>query len=303
MELQKPKHITSLATAGILVSVEVNVWSATKQDREISHEVTTAKKADDNAGRFVKNLLADNNLHKDLLNYRQTIYNWMKRRTFDWNKSQSYLPATALPRFMEEYNQHEQTFGDKLETFLSEYNTIVSNMAFKQGQMFNRADYPTVDQVRNKFGMRLYRYEVPLGDFRCQISQDLADEMNDYYSKQAEDIVQNILQDQKNRLIDVMQSLTHCCGYDEYKGKDGEVKHKRRKIYEGTLEKAKEYCSDYRGFNLTGDDELLQVIDELGAALRGVDADSLRESDATRSAVKESVDEILQRFAPRQTGG
>lgn len=302
MELEKPKHITSLATAGVLVSVEVNVWSATKQDREISHEVTTAKKADDNAGRFVKNLLADNQLHKDLLNYRQTIYNWMKRRTFGWNKSQDYLPAVALPRFMEEYHQHEQTFRDKLELFLSEYNTIVSNMAFKQGQMFNRADYPTVDEVRGKFGIRLYRYEVPLGDFRCQISQDLAEEMNTHYSKQAEEIVKSILQDQKDRLIDVMQSLTHCCGYDEYKGKDGEIKQKRRKIYEGTLEKAKEYCADFRGFNLTGDNELLQVVDQLGIALRGVDADSLRESDATRSAVKESVDEILQRFAPKQQG-
>ena len=299
MELQKPKHITSLATAGILVSVEVNVWSATKQDREISHEVTTAKKADDNAGRFVKNLLADNQLHKDLLNYRQTVYNWMKRRTFSWNKSQDYLPATALPRFMQEYHEHEKAFGEKLETFLAEYNTIVSNMAFKQGQMFNRADYPTVDQVRGKFGMRLYRNEVPVGDFRCQIAQDLADEMNTHYTKQAQEIVQSILQDQKDRLIDVMQSLTHCCGYDEYKGKDGEIKQKRRKIYEGTLEKAKEYCADYKGFNLTGDDELLQIVDELGVALRGVDADSLRESDAIRSTVKENVDEILQRFAPR----
>jgi len=299
MELQKPQHITSLATAGILVSVEINVWSATKQDREISHEVTTAKKADDNAGRFVKNLLADNSLHKDLLNYRQTVYNWMKRRTFDWNKSQSYLPATSLPRFMEEYYQHEQTFGDKLDKFLNEYDSIVSNMAFKQGQMFNRADYPTVDQVRNKFGMRLFRYEVPLGDFRCQISQDLADEMNEHYTRQAQEIVQNILQDQKDRLIDVMQSLTHCCGYDEYKGKDGETKQKKRKIYEGTVEKAKEYCADFRNFNLTGDNELLSVIDQLSIALRGVDADTLRESEATRYSVKESVDSILSKFAPR----
>lgn len=299
MELQKPQHITSLATAGVLVSVEVNVWSATKQDREISHEVTTAKKADDNAGRFVKNLLADNALHKDLLNYRQTIYNWMKRRTFDWNKSQSYLPAVALPRFMEEYHQHEQAFCDKLDKFLAEYNNIVSNMAFKQGQMFNRADYPTVDQVRNKFGMRLFRYEVPVGDFRCQISQDLADEMQQHYTRQAQEIVQGILQDQKDRLIDVMQSLTHCCGYDEYKGKDGETKQKKRKIYEGTIDKAKEYCNDFKSFNLTGDTELFSVIDELSIALRGVDADMLRESDATRHSVKESVDDILSRFAPR----
>ena len=46
MELQKPKHLISLASSGVLVSVDVNVWSATKQDRGISNEVTTAKKAE-----------------------------------------------------------------------------------------------------------------------------------------------------------------------------------------------------------------------------------------------------------------
>ena len=40
-ELQAPNHLTSLSTSAVLVSVDVNVWSATKQDRTISGEVTT----------------------------------------------------------------------------------------------------------------------------------------------------------------------------------------------------------------------------------------------------------------------
>jgi len=43
-EIQQPNHIISLATSAVLVSVDVNVWSATKQDRVISDEVTTLKK-------------------------------------------------------------------------------------------------------------------------------------------------------------------------------------------------------------------------------------------------------------------
>jgi len=93
VELQQPKHITSLATSAVLVSVDVNVWSATKQDRGISSEVTKLKRADSNAGRFVKNLLANNIYHKDLVNYRQTIYNWLKRSTYRWNVSQDLLPT------------------------------------------------------------------------------------------------------------------------------------------------------------------------------------------------------------------
>ena len=57
--LAQPKHIISLASSAVLVSIETHIWSATKQDREISEEVTSAKKADKDAGRFVKQLLAN----------------------------------------------------------------------------------------------------------------------------------------------------------------------------------------------------------------------------------------------------
>jgi hypothetical protein len=156
VSLEKPQHITSLSTSGLLVAVEVNVWSATKQDRDISNEVTVAKKADANAGRFVKNLLANNPDHKAILNYRQTIYNWIQRVTYPWNKSQDYLPHVALPKFMQEFAVHEAEFKRLLDNFCNNYGGIVSNMAFAQGDMFNRDDYPTVDQVRNKFGVTLY---------------------------------------------------------------------------------------------------------------------------------------------------
>lgn len=299
ISLNKPQHVTSLATAGLLVSVEVNVWSATKQDRAISNEVTTAKKADSNAGRFVKNLLANNIDHKNLLNYRQTIYNWMVRKTYPWNKSQDYLPHVSLPTFMQEFHAHKAEFNRLLDEFCNNYTTTVSNMAFAQGDMFNRNDYPDVSEVRSKFGVTLYTSEIPVGDYRCAIAQDLADDLNNHYNQQAQTIVQTILNDQVERLVDVMQSLSHCCGVDEYHGKDGELKQKKRKIYEGTVEKAKEYCRVYKDFNLTNDAKLSEAINQLDMALRGVNADILRDSDAARSQVKDEMEDILSKFAPR----
>lgn len=299
ISLNKPQHITSLATAGLLVSVEVNVWSATKQDRAISNEVTTAKKADVNAGRFVKNLLANNVDHKNLLNYRQTIYNWMVRTTYPWNKAQDFLPHVSLPKFMQEFHNHQAEFNKLLDTFCANYATTVSNMAFAQGDMFNRNDYPDVSEVRSKFGVTLYTSEIPVGDYRCAIAQDLADDLNNHYNKQAETIVQGILNDQIERLVDVMQSLSHCCGVDEYMGKDGETKQKKRKIYEGTVEKAKEYCRVFKDFNLMNDSKLDEAVSQLDLALRGVNADMLRDSDAARSQVKDEMDDILSKFAPR----
>ena len=301
MELQKPKHLISLATSGVLVSVDVNVWSATKQDRGISNEIAGAKNAHQNAGKYTKNLLADHPKHKALVNYRQTIYNWVKRRTYRWNNSQDYLPSIDLPRFKQEYHDHQKQFSQLLTGFLGEYNNIVADMAFKAaglGDMFDRNDYPDQAALASKFGIRLFVSEVPMNDFRCTIANDIAEDLFETYKAQAEEIVSHVVMEQQSRFIEVMKSISHCCGYDETGVDDntGETKIKKRKIYDTTIQKAKEMCESFKGFNLTDSPELEEARASLERALSGVDAEAIRESDAVRSAVKEDVDSILGKF-------
>ena len=293
--LEKPSHLISLASSAVLVSIDVNVWSATKQDRAISNEVTSSKNADKSAGRYVKNLLADHPNHKALVNYRQTIYNWVKRRTYRWNMSQDLLPSVDLPKFKQEFNEHEVSFMKLLDDFVDKYDSIVSDMAFKQGDMFDRNDYPTKEQVRGKFGLRLYVSEVPMSDFRCGIAQDIAEDLFATYTKQAEEIISSVEREQADRFIEVMQSISHCCGVDEY-SKDGEVRTKKRKIYDTTIEKAREMCETFKGFNLTNSQALEEARASLEKALNGVTAEDIRDSDAVRHAVKEDIDSILGKF-------
>jgi hypothetical protein len=299
-EMQQPNHIISLASSAVLVSVDVNVWSATKQDRVISDEVTHAKKADSSAGRFVKNLLADDLFHKRVSNYRQTIYNWLKRSTFRWNNSQDLLPVANLEKFKIEYTAHEIEFNRLLDKFINNYSNIVGNMAFKQGDMFNRDDYPMEDEVRNKFGIRLYVAEVPSHDWRCQISNDIAEDLKGQYEKQAEGIITGILNQQVERLTEVMESISHCCGADEITDTStGGIKIKRRKIYESTIEKARELCVTFKKFKPIDNElsnKLVSAVSMLERTLTGVDSDVIRESDAIREQVKNHVDDILNKF-------
>lgn len=299
-EIQQPNHIISLATSAVLVSVDVNVWSATKQDRVISDEVTTLKNADASAGRFVKNLLADDIHHKKVSNYRQTIYNWLKRSTFRWNNSQDLLPVANLEKFKVEFTDHETEYYRLLDNFLLNYQSIVSDMAFKQGDMFSQDDYPSVDEVRNKFGIRLYVAEVPSHDWRCSISDDIAGDLKQQYEMQAEQIITGIVNDQVARITEVMESISHCCGVIEKQdGTTGEVIIKKRKIYDTTIEKAKELCDTFKKFKPIDNEissKLSEVVVKLENALNGVDTKSIRESDAVRDKVKSEVDDILSKF-------
>jgi hypothetical protein len=106
------------------------------------------------------------------------------------------------------------------------------------------------------------------------------------------------MREQQTRFIEVMKSISHCCGVDETGVDDntGETKTKKRKIYDSTIQKAKEMCETFKAFNLTDDPALEEARASLEVALAGVDAELIRDSDAVRSNVKEEVDSILSKF-------
>ena len=294
--LTKPKHIISLATSCVLVSVETHVWNATVTSREISDEVTTAKKADRDSGKFMKNLLAKNHEHKAVLNYRQTIYNFVQRNTYDWAGSLRLLPVTHLARFHKEFAEHEQTFNKLVNDFLNKYPSIVANMAFVQGDMFDRSEYPDVSELRRKFSVDLVQSEVPTGDFRCAVSQDLVDDMATHYNRQAQRMVEDILAKQSAQLVDIMKSISHCCETEIVQGDNGELKVRRRKLYDSTLERARELCEMFKDFNVMADPKLEEARAALEQVLGDVTIDELRNSDTKRVVIKEGIDDILSKF-------
>jgi hypothetical protein len=280
----------------VLISVESHVWNATVQDKQISDEVTTAKKADKDAGKFVKNLLAKNAEHKAVLNYRQTVYNWVQRNTYDWAGSQRLLPITNLARFHKEFVEHEKKFMELVDDFLDKYPTIVSNMAFVQGSMFDRTEYPDVADLRRRFSIDLIQSEVPTGDFRCKIAQELLDDMTVHYNRQAKRMVEDILAKQSSQLIDIMKSISYCCEVETVIDDNGEIKVRRRKLYDSTLDRARELCETFKDFNIMSDPKLEEARASLEKLLEGVDIERLRNSDTKRVVMKEGIDDILAKF-------
>ena len=71
---------------------------------------------------------------------------------------------------------------------------------------------------------------------------------------------------------------------------------KRRKLYDTTLNRARELCDTFAEFNLTQDTRLEEARAALTQALGDLTIDQLRNSDTKREVLKESVDDILSKF-------
>ena len=296
IQLSKPKSLIDLSTCAVLVNVRTSVWTGTQTDEEASHEVIASKKADMDAGKFAKHLLAGDQQHRKLVNHRQTVRNWFKRRTYAWAGQWGILPVVNLPTFMEEYKALDVERIGYLETFLADYPNKVSNMAFKLNGLFRREDYPTADELRNKFTMTLYTAEVPQGDFRVQIAHDLADDLTNHFNQQAQSAINSMLDQQINQMVDVMRSISHTCGENIVEQEDGSIKVTRGRLHTETIKKALAYCDTFKQFNPTGDTRLDEIRFELERVLSGVNMDELKKSDVKRAHVKAEVDDILSKF-------
>lgn len=295
-ELTAPTARVSLASSAYIVSVEVKVWTATKQDRAISNEVTSQKNASADAGRFTKNLLANCPEHKAVLNYRQTVYNWLQRATYDWAGAMRLLPMFNIEKFKKEYAQHEAAFAKLLDDFEAAYPTLISDAAFKQGDMFDRSEYPEPHEVRSKFRMKLFITSVPANDFRSGVIADaIAEDLEKHYQRQVEEIVDSVMEDAAGRFVEIASRLRNSCE-EVVADEDGKVK--RKKVYETTVNQAREIAQTLKNFNLTGNAALNEACEAMEEALSGVTLVDLRESAYVRQTVKNDIDDILSKFAP-----
>ena len=298
--LSSPQHLISLSSSALIVSAEVNVWTATKQDKQISNEVTLQKNASADAGKFTKHLLANCSQHKALLNHRQTVYNWLQRCTYDWAGSLRLLPMFRLEQFKQDYAAHEKEFNRLLDEFIYAYPALVSDAAFKQGDMFDRSEYPDANDIRRRFRMKLLTTTVPEGDFRSGgIAQALADDLKQHYEQQTKEIIERVMGDAANQLIEYSTRLRNAC-IEAQADEDGKVKRKR--VYESTVDHVKGMVDLLKNFNLTNNPDLEEARMKLEQTIDGVTLNDLRESPAVRAQVKDGLDDILSKFAPLTLG-
>lgn len=295
-----PQHITSLATSGILVSAEVSVWTGQKKDKQVQTEVASDKGADTDAISVSKNLLSKCPQHKALMTFRQTINNGMKVFTFPWAGGLDYLPMARYQRFMEWWAQREQEHTELVTEFKRVYPQFVSDLAFgvsnTLGTMFDRTDYPHVDDLDSRFTLNLTQVPVPENDWRVQVSHDLASDLHKHYAKQSEQMAQRMVDEQSAQLIKVMESLKHSCEFSVVTDKDGTTKVKRNKVVEGTLIKALEMIDVFKDFNPSNSVALEEARAGLERLLSGISITQLREHDTTRAIVSSEVDGILSKF-------
>jgi hypothetical protein len=302
--LTAPKHETSLASAAVLVSVTVSLWSATATDKKVSDEVSSAKSAQKNAGRYSKQLLPDNKDFALLVQLRQEITKWVDTHTFEWMGKLRLLPVARFPQFMADYAVKKARFDTLVDNFCLAYRSEVSTVAFKLGGLFRIEDYPSEAVVRQKFSMNLYTSEVPTGDFRVAVADTIREDLTQHFTIQHEGIMEDLKSQQREALTDYLTRLLKGCKLEATTAADGEVEMKRGRLHETTLQGALDLATKMIELGVA-DAKLLDAADRVRVLLARYASDNvsegevfekLRKSDSIRHVIGEEVEDILSRL-------
>jgi hypothetical protein len=274
----------------ILVDVNISVWTGKKMDKKVSQEIDAAKNTKTKAGNYSKHLLAGTDKLDTLSKMVANIRNWHYQQTLPWSDSGSrLLPMKNFFEYKQTLSYHEQEFSDAVEDFLTEYPNLVSAAAFQLGDLFDRDEYPTAEELRSKFKFKYVFLPVAdVNDFRVQVGEESSEELREQYEKFYTDKLNGAMKESWERLHDALTKISERLA----DGEDGEKKIFRDSMFTNAME----LCAMLTRLNVTDDPKLEEARKKLEKAIAGVDAKDVRDDEALRKDVKQRVDDILGAF-------
>lgn len=307
----------SIASSAMIGSLNISVWEGRKLDRTTQAEVLANKGAKSRRAASVsKHLFSECPALEAIKTLRGEIRIWFNRRTLPWDDNNGRLITTRqYLEIMAEVAKFETKFKDLVRVFINTYQTEISKQAFEMGALFDRSEYPTEDEVRDKFRFALSVTPVPLsGDFRVDIGNEAAAQLRKQYEQAMQQRVAGAVSDTwqriktqvewvRERMVAVLEHDPDAVEEIPTTDDTGavvsvEIKKKRRpKLYESMLEQGLELCNLLKDLNVTDDPKLEQARQDLEAALTRVDLDSLKESTELQRATKTAMQDILDKFA------
>jgi len=286
----------SITSSAVLAEMNIAVWTAVKLDRGATDDVNNSANAVRNAAQVRKNLMAGTSMRKDIAVYAQSCRVWHNSRTLPWaDKGLRLMPTSLFLDYKQEANVRRAVFQQKVDEFIQNYPALVQTSHNYLGNLFDPDDYPSVDEVKSKFGFRLVFSPVPeSGDFRLDLPAQELDEVKRGYEDSFNERLADAMREPWDRLhktlVTISEKLT------DKEGEEGEEGEDKKRYHETLVTNAQSLCSMLTHLNVTKDPKLEQARQSLERVLVGADIEVIRESSTERADIKGKVDAILKQY-------
>ena len=280
----------SIASSAVLVELNISVWPANKLDKSATDAVIADNSAGKHSAQVRKNLLAGTSLRKDISDYSASTRLYNNKVTLAWSdRGGRLLPTSLFMDYKQNMNVREAQFNNLTGKLYSNYHALVDTAKNYMGSLFNEEDYPSLEEVKRKFGFRLVFSPLPeAGDFRLDIPNtdmlEIAQKYEADFQQRIEAAMRKPWEDLHTLLSGMSSKLVDI---------DGEEK---KRYHDTFVTNAQQMCTLLTSLNITNDPKLEDARRALELTMLGVDIEDIKENSHTRITVKSKIDEILGKF-------
>jgi hypothetical protein len=271
----------------MLVELNISTWTGRKFDKQVSAEIDVQKQTTTRAGNYHKKLFADEPKFETVGKYAGNVRTYHYYATMPWSDSGLRLLTTAMYfDYQKRITEMESEFKSLVKDFLDEYDAMISRAQTKLGSLFNNEDYPSKDDILEKYKFSVKYSPVPsVGDWRVDVGNDAQQQLNMCYAQAYVDNLQQALAEPWERMHEALKNMSE------------RLAGEKKQIFRDSLvTNVLDMCALLDKFNVTGDAGMKQAKARIENLLLGVTPDALREDDHLRLDTKSKVDALLKEF-------
>lgn len=208
------------------------------------------------------------NVHKKASAIRLKYY----ENTLPWGmEGTQLLPSANYLAFMSDFRKEKGEWEYLVNEFVSNYDQLRLDAKRILGSLYNDSDYPTANEIANKFRMDMAVFPVPTNDFRVQINDA-------ELTRIQQDVEQRVKQAQSQAMQEVWQRL-----YDKVKHIAERLADPKAVFRDSMIENARELCALLPRLNFADDPNLESLRQQVELSLTNQHPDSLRNDPLLRS--------------------
>lgn len=165
---------SDISTRAMLATFTVSTWTARKFDKRVTEDVADRNQATVRAGRYNKDMLAGATLHKAVLHAADHARQLHYEQTLPWTDAGArLLPTLNYQTYTDTMRHARDAFEQSVDAFIANYASICADAKRELGALYVSADYPSVDDLREKFAWAIEFAPVPCaGDLRVALPAD-----------------------------------------------------------------------------------------------------------------------------------
>lgn len=276
----------------LCIALNISCWEARRQDKKVNNEVAANHGTSTGVGRYHKDLLPDAKEHLDILKLRNAWRVWHYENTLPWgNDGSRVIRSAAFLDYTNEFRAYREKFDAACETFYNVYPTLVAEAEFKLNTLFEAADYPQVQAIKDRFNVRMAVYPMPNAeDFRIieGVPPEEVERLRSEAVAGLEEQVTLAIKDLWGRLHTVVTAMQTRLEV----GTDG----KPLKFHDTLVSNIEDLLAKVPQLNLTGDPAITTMTDDMRALIAHQPA-TLREDLTVRSEVARKAADLARRMA------